>query len=182
MQCTHTKNYHTKDCHTFFPIQKIYYVVHTQKNCHTKKCQCFFYTHKKILCNPRKKITSIFYHTKKLLCSAPIQKITIQKIAIHFFPYKKFTMQCTHKKIAIHFLLCIFFHTKNYYVLHAKKITYKKNVSVFPIQKNYYVVHTQKNHIQKNYHTKNLLCILTHKKLPYKKMLVFFLYTQKNIM
>ena len=125
-------------------------------------------------------------HAKKLLVFFPIQKIPYKKIPykknVSVFPIQKITMYYTHKKIAIHFLLCIFSHTKNYYVLHAKKITYKKNVSVFPIQKNYYVVHTQKNHIQKNYHTKNLLCILTHKKLPYKKMLVFFLYTQKNIM
>ena len=71
-----------------------------------------------------------------------------------------------------------------------QKNCHTKNVRVFSHTKKY---HTKKYHT-KNCHTKNchtfftmyfspykkLLCILTHKKLPYKKMLVFFLHTQKN--
>ena len=84
----------------------------------------------------------------------------------------------------------VFSHTKKY---HTKKLPYKKLLCILTHTKIYYVVHTQKN-----CHTfftmyffpyKKLLCsahiqkitsILTHKKLPYKKMLVFFLHTQKN--
>ena len=121
-----------------------------------------------------------------------IQKNTIQKIAIQKnyyvlyaykkLPYKKFTMQCTHKKIAIHFLLCIFFHTKNYYVLHAKKITYKKNVSVFPIQK-ITMQCTHKKITYKKITIQKIYYVFSHTKNYHtKKMLVFFLHTQKNIM
>ena len=55
-----------------FPIQKIYYVVHTQKNCHTFFTM-YFFPYKKLLCITRtKKLPYIFYYV-----FSPIQKITM---------------------------------------------------------------------------------------------------------
>ena len=56
---SHTKKYHTKKLPykknvSVFPIQKIYYVVHTQKNCHTFFTM-YFFPYKKLLCITRKK-------------------------------------------------------------------------------------------------------------------------------
>ena len=102
-----------------FPIQKIYYVVHTQKNCHT-----FF--------------TMYFFPYKKLLCSAHIQKIT--SILTHKkLPYKKITSIFSHTKnyYVVHSykkFTSIFYHTKNLLVF----FTIQKITSIFPIQKNYY--------------------------------------------
>ena len=77
-----------------------------------------------------------------MLCNTRTQKIAIQKIAIHFFPYKKLLCSAHIQKIYY-----VFSHTKKYYIIH-----HTKNFLVFsPIQKNYYVVHAQKITIQKNY-------------------------------
>ena len=94
------------------------------------------------------------------------------------------------QKITIHFLLCIFSHTKKLLcILTHKKLPYKKNVSVFSTHtKKYYVIHAKKLlvffTIQKIaihfFPYKKLLCILTHKKLPYKKNVsVFSTHTKK---
>ena len=75
---------------------------------------------------------------------------------MYFFPYKK--------------LLCILTHTKIYYVVHTQKNCHTFfTMYFFPYKKLLCSAHIQK-----------ITSILTHKKLPYKKMLVFFLHTQKN--
>ena len=101
-----------------------------------------------------------------MLCNTRTQKIAIQKIAIHFFPYKKLlcsahiqkiTSILTHKKLPYKKNVSVFStHTKKYYVIHEKKL-----LVFFPIQKNYYVVHAQKN-----CHT-----FFTMYFFPYKKLL-----------
>ena len=108
-------------------------------------------------------------HAKKLLVF-----FTIQKIAIHFFPYKKLlcsartkNLLCilTHKKILHNTpykkFSSIFSHTKNYYVLHAhKKLPYKKiAIHFFPYKKLLCSART------KNYHTKKLLAFFPIQKI-----------------
>ena len=79
-------------------------------------------------------------HAKKLLVF-----FTIQKIAIHFFPYKKLLCSARTKN-----LLCILTHKK---ILH--NTPYKKFSSIFS-------------------HTKKLLCSARTKNYHTKKLLAFF--------
>ena len=133
---------------------------------HTKKLLCIL-THKKL---PYKKNVSVFStHTKKyyvIHAKKLLVFFTIQKIAIHFFPYKKLLCILTHKKLPYKKNVSVFStHTKKYYVIHAKKL-----LVFFTIQK--IAIHF--------FPYKKLLCILTHKKLPYKKNVsVFSTHTKK---
>ena len=88
-----------------------------QKNCHTKNVRVFSHTkkyHTKKL--PYKKNVSVFStHTKKyyeIHAKKLLVFFTIQKIAIHFFPYKKLLCSAHIQKITMY--------------SHTQKITYKK--------------------------------------------------------
>ena len=113
--------------------------------------------------NCHTKNVRVFSHTKNTIQKNTIQKIAIQKIAIHFFPYKKLLCSAHTKKLPYIFYYVFFSIQKITMYYTQKKSHTKKITSIFYHTKNYYVFsHT------KNYHT--------------KKMLVFFLHTQKNIM
>ena len=113
----------------------------------------------------------------------PIQKIPYKKIPykknVSVFPIQKNYYVVHTQKITIHFLLCIFSHTKKLLcILTHKKLPYKKNVSVFSTHtKKYYVIHAKKLlvffTIQKNYYV-----VHPYKKLPYKRLPYIFSHTK----
>ena len=86
----------------FFPIQKNTIQKNTIQKIAIQKIAIHFFPYKKLLCSAHtKKLPYIFYYV--------------------FFPIQKITMYYTQKKSHTKKITSIFYHTKNYYVLHAHK-------------------------------------------------------------